>query len=351
MARAWSGKYNTLFQNDLIKSTLNSTGTTKKTKNKLKNINILALSGGGADGAFGAGVLNGWTQTGLRPEFKIVTGISTGALIAPFAFLGHKYDATLKNAYTSINEKNIYRKRFFLWKDSLVDTAPLAGLIRKLINKELIKKIADQHRHGRRLYIGTTNLDADQLVIWNMGAIANSSHPDAVKLFRQIVLASTSVPGAFPPVMIKVKVNGKQYDEMHVDGGVKAQLFLIGANNILKIRDQLRVKLKKSFKIKIYVIRNSKVIPEPELVNRNLGTISTRSLASLIRSLGNKDLENAYNFAQKHNFNFNWIAVPAEFKSGSMIGFDQQEMNKLFNIGYKTGSNPLGWQKTPPGSS
>jgi predicted acylesterase/phospholipase RssA len=165
-------------------------------------VDILALSGGGADGAFGAGLLCGWTEHGDRPQFKFVTGISTGSLIAPFAFLGPEYDQRLKEVYTTISTKNIYRVRNLLKllrSDSIADTWPLAELAAKSMDDDMLRAIAIEHQKGRRLFVGTTNLDAQRLTIWDMGAIASVGTPEAYKLFRQILLASASIPVMFPP--------------------------------------------------------------------------------------------------------------------------------------------------------
>ena len=193
-----------------------------------KPLAFLALSGGGDNGAFGAGVLCGWTKHGDRPRFKLVTGISTGALIAPFAFLGSEYDDDLK-VYTMVTQAEIFRRKSLLtvlWRESLADTRPLADLIARHIDEPVLQAIAREHKKGRRLFIGTTQLDAQRLVIWNMGAIAASGHQDALQLFRKVVLASASIPGVFPPQYIKVEAKGRTYTEMHVDGGTMAQVIL-----------------------------------------------------------------------------------------------------------------------------
>src|SRR5215471_13905933 len=195
----------------------------------LPPINFLAISGGGDDGAFGAGLLNGWTEAGTRPEFKAVTGISTGALIAPFAFLGSKHDKELRDVYTSVSPADIYESRS-MWaaitNDAMADSRPLWNLLGKYITPEFLKEIAAEYAKGRMLLIGTTNLDARRPVVWNMGEIASSTDPRAIELVRKILIASSAVPGAFPPMMINVSVNGKQYQEMHVDGGASAQVFV-----------------------------------------------------------------------------------------------------------------------------
>ncbi len=190
---------------------------------------FLAVSGGGANGAFTAGLLNGWTAKGDRPQFKAVTGISTGALIAPFAFLGPEYDATLRQFYTGITTRDILTKRNVLaavFDDALTDNAPLRKLVAGLVDQKLLDAIAAEYRKGRLLLIGTTNLDAQREVIWNVGVIAASGNPRALELVRDIMIASAAIPAAFPPVMMDVEVDGQPYQEMHVDGGTVTQVFL-----------------------------------------------------------------------------------------------------------------------------
>jgi hypothetical protein len=190
-------------------------------------VDFLALSGGGADGAFGAGLLCGWSEHGDRPRFKLVTGISTGSLIAPFAFLGPKYDAPLKEVYTTISTKNIYRLRNLLkmlHSDSLADTWPLAELATKYMDDQMLRDIAAEHQKGRRLFVGTANLDAQRLTVWDMGAIAAMGTPEAFKLFRRLLLASAAIPVMFPPIYLEVEAGGKKYDDVHVDGGAVAEV-------------------------------------------------------------------------------------------------------------------------------
>ena len=190
--------------------------------------NYLALSGGGAYGAFTVGVLNGWTESGKRPEFDVVTGISTGAMIATYAFLGPKYDAMVRDYYANNTSSDLFRMRrplSLLWADSLATTEPLQKTLEAAITPELLHEVAEAHLKGRRLYIGTTNLDTRKLVIWDMGAIASSGQPDAAKIYRDVILASSAVPGFLPPVYIDVEVNGQSYREMHVDGGATSAVF------------------------------------------------------------------------------------------------------------------------------
>jgi predicted acylesterase/phospholipase RssA len=193
--------------------------------------NVLALSGGGDNGAFGAGLLVGLTESGTRPSFKAVTGISAGALLAPFAFLGPDYDPVLKEI-TTIEQRDVFIKRPFLAaivSDAVSDTTPLKRLIAAHVNQALVERIAEEYGRGRALAIITTDLDAGVQVVWNIGAIAESRHPQAVALIRQILLASAAIPAAFPPVMFDVTVDGAAHQELHVDGGAITQTFLYPA--------------------------------------------------------------------------------------------------------------------------
>jgi hypothetical protein len=193
----------------------------------------LSISGGGANGAFGAGLLKGWSKSGSRPEMTIVTGISTGALIAPFAFLGSDFDDELEQLYTTLSTKDLIRERSLiggLLSDAMADTEPLRSLLRKKVNEQMIAAIAKEYEQGRRLLIGTTNLDAKRPVIWNIGAIAAVGTEESAQLVRDVMLASASIPGIFPPVRISVRVGEQEYDELHVDGGVTSQVFLYPAH-------------------------------------------------------------------------------------------------------------------------
>ena len=163
----------------------------------------LALSGGGANGAFGAGFLAGWSATGRLPVFKMVTGVSTGALMAPFAFLGPQYDAALHKFYTTTATRDIFAMRSILISlvrgYSLADTGPLAALITRHVDAEFLRQVGDAHNRGRRLYIGTVDLDSQQFVVWNTGLIAARGGPEALDLVRKVMLASAAIPIAFPP--------------------------------------------------------------------------------------------------------------------------------------------------------
>ncbi len=315
-------------------------------------VSFLALSGGGDDGAFGAGVLCGWTVHGDRPRFKMVTGISTGALIAPFAFLGSSYDHVLRHVYTGVTSSDIFRQKSLLtvlWRESVADTAPLARLLELYVDEAMLAEVAAQHKKGRRLIIGTTQLDAQRLVLWDMGAIATSGHPDAIKLFRKVMLASASIPGAFPPQYIKVEAGGGFYDEMHVDGGTTAQVILYEtALDPVTMMEGLDTLSRGRPRI-LYIIRNSQVKPEWEDVRPRLAPIGARAISTLIKYHGVGDLYRLYAFAKRDKMEYNLAAIPADAApTRGREPFDQVYMNQLFDLGYDMAVKGYPWMNYPP---
>jgi predicted acylesterase/phospholipase RssA len=311
--------------------------------------NYLAISGGGANGAFGAGLLVGWTHAGNRPMFQMVTGISTGALIAPFAYLGADYDPVLKEVYTTITTKDIIRERpllKILGADAVADSTPLLMLIQRHVGDEVITAIAAAHRTGRRLFIGTTDLDYMRPRIWDIGAIASSGRPEAKRLVHRIMLASASIPGVFPPVHIIVTAEGLLYDEMHVDGGVCSQVFVYpAAMNWRNVLDKLDV----PGSANIHVIRNSNLQPTHKTVESKLTDIAGRSISSLIRTQGIGDLYLIYMLALRDRANFRLAYIPDDFDAVPEEPFDTAYMNKLFDRGYQMAQDGYPWEETPPG--
>ncbi len=320
-------------------------------------INALALSGGGSDGAFGAGVLCGWTKSGKRPSFRLVTGISTGSLIAPFAFLGSAYDARLKDAYTTISDKDIYKQNSYFsiflsvinvkQVPSLADTKPLEELIARMIDMNVMNKIAAEHRKGRRLWMGTTQLDAQRLVIWDMGAIATRGTPKALALFRKVMLASASLPATFPPQYFDVVVQGKKYQEMHVDGGVETQVMVF--ENAFRPFTKSGAVLKGHKRDRtLYIIRNLKITPEWENVKPQLKYIAVRSIDTLVKTQGIGDLFRLYAYSQRDGIHYNLAYIPQSFTAEPKSAFDKEYMNKLFAVGYNMGRSNHLWQAYPP---
>jgi predicted acylesterase/phospholipase RssA len=313
--------------------------------------NILAISGGGAHGAFGAGFLYGWSQSGTRPEFKFVTGISTGAIIAPLAFLGPACDDILKQLYTTISTWNIYLRRnivSWLWSESFADNAPLKSLIDQYVTPEALELVASVHRSGKRLYIGTTNLDAQQLVVWNMGAIADSGHPDAVDIFRKVLLASVSIPCVFPPVYFGVRADGHNYDEMHVDGGTIADVFVCDFMfDLQKARKEALFDENAEARTSLFIVRNDKMASSPEQVPRNLMKITRRALRTLNKAHGSDHIHRIYSAACRKGVDFDYAGIPEDCETANMTTFDVQKMTRLFDVGAELGASGGNWSKTP----
>jgi hypothetical protein len=351
--RAWGDVYSSVLQHSLIESihqvrAINPRGLV----DAAGYVDVLALSGGGANGAFGAGLLNGWTAAGTRPVFKLVTGISTGALIAPFAFLGSDYDATLREFYTTVSTKDIYRERsvFAILFDSssMVDTTPLQKILAKQVNEQVLAAVAQAHRQGRRLFIGTTNMEAGKLVIWDMGAIAASGKPEALQLFRDVMRASAAIPVAFPAVYIPVEVRGQRYEEMHVDGGTAAQVFFYGFTLDLPAAARA-AGLHQHVPIRLFIIRNGKLTVPWQLVHPKILPIADRSLNGLIGSQVVGDLYRIYVIAERDGIEFNLAYIPNDYEIGSHESFDKEAMKRLFQLGYDWARGGHPWQKLPPG--
>jgi len=349
--RDWGDEPSPHFQEDLIQSVREAWEANGSDPGSLP-MRALVLSGGGSNGAFGAGFLNGWTAAGTRPTFKLVTGISTGALIAPYAFLGSDYDANLEEVFTTVTKKDIYEFRSpftVLKKDSLTRTDPLALKLEEVIDDDMLQAIAGEHRRGRRLFVGTTNLDAQRLVVWNMGAIAASGRPGSLDLFRQVLLASASIPVAFPPVYIEVEVDGRRFDEMHVDGGVIAEFFLWGAMvDIVDARYGLQVDSDQSAPASIYIIRNSQIDAAAEQVKPKLIDIASRSMVTLLKAVAMGDLIRIWALAERDGVEFNYVGIPPEHAEADVSTFDPPDMRRLFELGRAMALDPDPWRKEPP---
>ena len=312
---------------------------------------LLAISGGGANGAFGAGLLNGWTATGKRPVFKIVTGVSTGALMAPFVFLGPDHDATLREFYTTTRSENIFVRgsllRQLLSGESLADTAPLQAIIARIVDAALLRQVAEAHEGGRRLYVGTTNLDTQQFIVWNMGKIAASGHPDALELFRNVMLASASIPVAFPPVFFEVEAGGHRYDEMHVDGAVTANTFVTaGVYRPSLARDQAGIGPGRD---DLYVIHNGQLFANPSPTKRTVRGIALRSMDAATRAGMLDELIRIYAFALREEAGYSWVGIPQGINLTGAEIFDPEVMRELFELGYQRALEGPDWHTLPPG--
>jgi predicted acylesterase/phospholipase RssA len=322
--------------------------------------NYLAISGGGENGAYGAGLLTGWTETGTRPAFKGVTGVSTGALIAPFAFLGPAYDGQLERFYTTIAARDVMASRGLVsgvLGESLYDSTPLLRLIRSVMTKDMVAAIAREYTEkGRVLLIATTNLDVPVGVIWNIGAIAASGRDNAPELIAKILLASASIPGAFPPVMLDIEAGGERFQEMHVDGGTAAQVVFypasFGGQDFLgdgsaETERLRRMALKRP--LRLYVIRNSRPGANLETVDRSTLKIVGRAVSTLINTQGIGDLYQLYVVARRDGIDYNVTWIPASFTERESEPFDTGYMNRLYAVGRQAIASGTAWSKYPPG--
>lgn len=311
----------------------------------------LTLSGGADNGAFGAGLLVGWSKHGDRPEFKLVTGISTGALIAPFAFLGSKYDDKLAQVYTTLDKTKVYRERLLpvaaLAQDALSDTDPLYYTISSYLDENLLNELAAEYNKGRLLVIQTTDLDAGRPVIWNIGAIAASGRPESLTLIRKILLASAAIPAAFPPVMFDVEINGEKHQELHVDGGAVSQSFLAPAK--LNLSKALGIAGYRHEGFGVYVIRNGKLHTEWSEVGKKTLSIAQRAVNVLTNYSGVSDLYKIYMITKASGSDFNLAYIPDDYSDKHEEEFDPAYMNNLFYFAYEKAAKGYSWDKAPPG--
>lgn len=310
--------------------------------------NYLAISGGGPRGAFCAGLLSGWTEAGTRPEFTIVTGVSTGALIAPFAFLGPEYDHVLKTVFTGISTDDILEQRgklAALMGDAAADTAPLHQLLAEFVDDDLVAAIAAETANGRALNIVTTNLDAGRPVAWNIGRIAASGSPNAVQLIRDVMLASASIPAALPPVMITVEADGELYDEMHVDGGTSTQIYMypLGLD-----WEELVDRLDTEGKPNVFVVRNGHLENNWMEVDRRTLPIAARAIDTMLGSVAYGDMYRIYLAARRDGLNYHLAYIPESFDVKSKEIFDPEYMTALFNLGYEMAKDGYQWNSAPP---
>jgi len=316
-------------------------------RGRLPAANYLALSGGGDNGAFGAGLMVGWTESGRRPSFELVTGISAGALIAPFAFLGPDYDPQLRDVFTEVAPRDVIlmrgQLRAVLFGEALADTSPLFKLIERHVNQAMLDAIAREYGKGRMLMIGTTNLDLGRPVFWNIGAIAASGHPRALDLFRQILLASASIPGAFPPVLIDVEHDGHAYQEMHVDGGAAVQMFLWPT-----LLDRAGTRVLPPRQRTAWVVRNGRLDVEWASTNRSILSITGRAASTLLHYSAANDIVRIFMASQRDGVDFRLAYIGPDFRETRDEPFDNTFMRALFAYGLEHGRRGDRWRDSLP---
>ena len=339
--RYYTGKPVPLFMRQSLADSFKEEGKSDYLVDGIKTYPVLIIGGGVSNSAYGIGLLKGWTEEGSRPVFKIVTGYSSGSILATAIFAGKDYEDRLAVLFTSISTKDIVKDRgtfAMLFGDSVNSSAPLAKKIDDIINEDLIAKIAQEHRKGRRLYVGTTDFDAQGFVIWDMGALASIGGPESVKMFRKIILASCSFPAMLPPVYFQVEAGGKHYDEMHVDGGVIGGVFYI---HQLVEGEGVRTRL--------YILNLCYMSPHSKQVEDNLVAMTSRLIESNGASKMIGDTYRIYAFAKEKGWDYNLAYIPEDFKPYQKEMFDREEMQRLFKRGYDDAIAGYKWHKAPPG--
>jgi hypothetical protein len=312
---------------------------------------VLCLSGGGSYGAFSAGVLAGWTRTGTRPEFDVVTGISTGALIAPFAFLGPAYDTQMKDFYTTLESRDVFDLMLVrgLFSEALADNSPLARQVDGALTPELLGAVAAEHRKGRRLYVGTTELEGRRFVFWDVGEIAGRGTPESRELVKRILLGSAAIPGFFPASKIPVEVDGKRYVERHVDGGVSQALFFRRPYVPPELADDpVATSLYDS---DVYAVVAGKLYADAAPEKYRSLSIAGGSVSNIIYAQTRGDLVRLWTVCQLTGMNFRMTAIPPEFPAPkSSTAFKPAEMTAMFNEGVRLAQSGTAWRTTPPGT-
>lgn len=315
----------------------------------MPELDLLGISGGGENGAFGAGLLNGWTERGDRPTFFLVTGISTGALSAPFAFLGSAWDGPLKSVYTDITLADVLIQRGYtaaIWNDAMADNSPLFRTISRYLDEAMLAEIGHAYDSGRLLLIASSNLDAQMPVVWNIGAIARSGHPKALETVRRILLASSAIPGAFAPVLFDATLDGQPYQELHVDGGAFAQVFLYPASVSQFRRERMARRLPVA-PARAWVIRNGRLDPEWASVDRRTLGITGRAITAMIAASGINDVLRIYAATERDEVDFNLAYIGRDFTVEYDKPFEQSYMRPLFEYGRQRALRGDAWVKRP----
>ncbi|WP_441236339.1 patatin-like phospholipase family protein [Bradyrhizobium sp. 930_D9_N1_4] len=305
----------------------------------------LALSGGGADGAYGVGVLNGWTAARTRPTFSVVSGVSTGGLIAPFAYLGSQYDDTLREVYTSgiaeslLSDPSIMR---VLFGSGLFGNTRLRELVARYVGAELMAQVARENAKGRKLLVVTTDLDTQRTAIWDMGKIAAVGTPEALKLFRDVMAASASIPLVFPPIMIDAEGQGRKFQEMHVDGGVTAPVLTLPEALLTQDR------LPGNARLNIYILVNKKIERNFELVSNSTIDVASRSLSAITQSQTRSIIFSTYDFAKRNRLGFHLSYIARDYPAPPSEGFDTAYMRALYQYGYEKAAAGQAWTSNLP---
>lgn len=304
----------------------------------------LVISGGGGGGSFGAGALVGMSRRHDRPQFELVTGVSAGALIAPFAYLGPRWDPQLQAAFAGLGELHLPRsathaaiKRFLFPLDRSGHNA-LFRLVDTFVTPAMITAVAHEYERGRLLFIATTDLDKEETVLWNMGLIAEHGGYAARRLFRDVLVASASVPGIFPPVMIRVRQGMHEYEEMHVDGSVTTSLF--AAPLVAQI---LPMPSPEPQRANLYVIINGKLVSPPVETPGNTLDVLSRSFSADLTYKARDALVIAIEYARARNMRLRLTEIPSNYPYRGFTDFNAADMRKLFDYGERCAAGGQLW--------
>jgi len=312
----------------------------------IKTYPVLIIGGGVSNSAYGIGLLKGWLKEGSRPVFKIVTGYSSGSILALATFSGEDYEERLADLFTSISTKDVMKpKNIFsvIFGNSVNSSILFAKKIDDIVDENLMAKVAQEHRKGRRLYVGTSDLDAQEFVIWDMGALACKGGPDSLKMFRKIILASCSFTVMVPPVYFQVEAGGRRYDEMHADGGVIGGIFYIH-----QLMEGAGFSPRGS-RTRVYILNCCYMSPHSKQIEDNLTAITSRTIETNGASKMAGDTYRIYAFAKEKGWDYNLAYIPEDFEPNQKEMFDKQEMKRLFKRGYDDAAAGYKWHKAPPG--
>jgi hypothetical protein len=229
----------------------------------------------------------------------------------------------------------------------MTDNAPLFKTISRYVDEAMLAGLAKGYDDGRLLLVGTSDLDAQQAVLWNVGAIAKSGHPRALDTVRRVLLASAAIPGAFPPTMLDVTLDGVAYQEMHVDGGAFAQAFLY-PSGLTRLRRSRMARGQFVVPAIAYVIRNGRLDSEWATTERSTLGIAGRAIGTMITASGINDVVRIYNVTHRDGIPFNLAYIGSDFTEKLPEPFDQKYMRALFDYGYQRARRGYDWTKTPP---
>ena len=342
--RYYTGKSVSAFMQQSLLDSFKEEDKSEYLVNGIKTYPMLIIGGGVSNSAYGLGLLKGWLKEGSRPVFKIITGYSSGSILAAAMFSGNEYEDRIVEMFTSISTKDVVKDKgifAILFGDSITSSAPLAKKIHDIVDEHFLAKIAQEHRKGRRLYVGTTDFDAQGFVVWDMGALAAKGGPDSVAMFRKIILASCSFPAMLPPVYFQVEIGGKRYDEMHVDGGVMGGVFYI--HQLMESAGF------RGLRTRLYILNLCYMSPHSKQVEDNLTAITSRLIESNGASKMIGDTYRLYAFAKERGWDYNLAYIPEDFKPYQKEMFDKLEMQRLFKRGYDDAVVGYKWHKAPPG--